>query len=113
MARETLANQNKHLEQIQSFVDLGRNPTIDLLQARVDQANAEVQLINAQNDYATARALLNQAMGVEADIGYDVEPTSERAGARRVVVARRAGRRGAERAGPRSRRCASNCARRC
>lgn len=75
VARETLANQNKHLEQIQSFVDLGRNPTIDLLQARVDQANAEVQLINAQGTYATARALLNQAMGVEADIGYDVETT--------------------------------------
>jgi outer membrane protein len=75
VARETLANQNKHLEQIQSFVDLGRNPTIDLLQARVDQANAEVQLINAQGSYATARAILNQAMGVEADIGYDVETT--------------------------------------
>ena len=75
VARETLANQNKHLEQIQSFVDLGRNPTIDLLQARVDQANAEVTLINAQNDYATARVILNQAMGVEADTGYDVEPT--------------------------------------
>ncbi len=75
VARETLANQNKHLEQIQSFVDLGRNPTIDLLQARVDQANAEVLLINAQGTYDTARALLNQAMGVEADIAYDVEPT--------------------------------------
>jgi len=75
VARETLANQNKHLEQIQSFVDLGRNPTIDLLQARVDQANAEVTLINAQGSYATARAQLNQAMGVEADISYDVETT--------------------------------------
>ena len=58
VARETLDNQNKHLEQIQSFVDLGRNPTIDLLQARVDQANAEVQLINAQGNYATTRARL-------------------------------------------------------
>lgn len=75
VARETLDNQNKHLEQIQSFVDLGRNPTIDLLQARVDQANAEVLLINAQGTYATTRAVLNQAMGVEADIGYDVETT--------------------------------------
>jgi outer membrane protein len=75
VARETLTNQNKHLEQIQAFVDLGRSPTIDVLQARVDQANAEVQLINAQGAYATARAVLNQAMGVEADIGYDVETT--------------------------------------
>ena len=76
VARETLANQNRHLEQIQAFVDLGRNPPIDLLQARVDQANAEVQVINAENDYATGRALLNQAMGVEATIAYEVEPTT-------------------------------------
>jgi outer membrane protein len=31
-----------------------------------------VALINAQNDYATARASLNQAMGVEAPAGYEV-----------------------------------------
>jgi outer membrane protein len=72
VARETLANQNKHVEQIQAFTEVGTRPEIDLLQARTDQANAEVALINAQNDYATARALLNQAMGVEAAAGYEV-----------------------------------------
>jgi len=76
VAKETLANQNRHLEQIQAFVDLGRSPPIDLLQAKVDQANAEVALINAQNDYATARAVLNQAMGVESPISYDVQLTT-------------------------------------
>jgi outer membrane protein len=75
VARETLANQDRHLEQIQAFVDLGRSPPIDLLQAKVDQANADVQLINAQNDYATARAVLNQTMGVESPITYQVQPT--------------------------------------
>ena len=72
VARETLANQNKHVEQIQAFTEVGTRPEIDLLQARTDQANAEVALINAQNDYATARAALNQAMGVEAAAGYEV-----------------------------------------
>jgi outer membrane protein len=72
VARETLANQNKHVEQIQAFTEVGTRPEIDLLQARTDQANAEVALINAQNDYATARALLNQAMGVEAPARYEV-----------------------------------------
>jgi outer membrane protein len=72
VARETLTNQNKHVEQIQAFTEVGTRPEIDLLQARTDQANAEVALINAQNDYATARALLNQAMGVEAAAGYEV-----------------------------------------
>ena len=72
VARETLANQNKHVEQIQAFTEVGTRPEIDLLQARTDQANAEVALINAQNDYATARAALNQAIGVEAPAGYEV-----------------------------------------
>jgi outer membrane protein len=72
VARETLANQTKHVEQIQAFTEVGTRPEIDLLQARTDQANAEVALINAQNDYATARALLNQAMGVEAPATYEV-----------------------------------------
>ncbi len=72
VAHETLANQNKHVEQIQAFTEVGTRPEIDLLQARTDQANAEVALINAQNDYATARAALNQAMGVEATAGYEV-----------------------------------------
>ena len=86
VAREALANQNKHLEQIQAFTEVGTRPEIDLLQARVDEANTEVQLINAENDYATARALLNQAMGVEAPATYEVlgrptEPLPGEAGA--------------------------------
>jgi outer membrane protein len=76
VARETLANQNRHLKQTEAFVELGSHPPIELMQAQADQANAEVQLINAQNDYATARALLNQTMGVEAPISYEIEPTA-------------------------------------
>jgi outer membrane protein len=76
VARETLANQNKHVEQIQAFTEVGTRPEIDLLQARTDQANAEVALINAQNDYATARALLNQTIGVEAPANYEVSGTA-------------------------------------
>jgi outer membrane protein len=86
VARETLGNQTKHVEQIQAFTEVGTRPEIDLLQAKTDQANAEVQLINAENDYATARALLNQAMGVEAPATYEVvgqptEPIPGEAGA--------------------------------
>lgn len=72
VARETLANQTKHVEQIRAFTEVGTRPEIDLLQALTDQANAEVSLINAQNEYATSRALLNQTMGVDASAGYEV-----------------------------------------
>jgi outer membrane protein len=72
VARDTLANQEKHLAQVQGFVDVGTHPQIDLTQAKADRATAQLQLINAENSYATARAMLNQAMGVERSIDYDL-----------------------------------------
>lgn len=76
VAAETLANQERHLAQIQGFVEVGTRPEIDIAQARTDRANARVQLINAQNSYALARAQLNQAMGVERDTSYELADES-------------------------------------
>ena len=72
VARENLTNQRRHLEQIQGFVQAGTRPSIDLSQARADAANAEVQAINADNAYVTSKVTLNQVMGVEGPIDYDV-----------------------------------------
>ena len=76
VARETLANQRNHLVQIQGFVQAGTRPFIDLSQARADFANAEVQVVNADNAYQRSKVLLNQAMGVEEAIDYDVASES-------------------------------------
>jgi outer membrane protein len=46
------------------------------VQSRTDRANAQVQLINAENAYDSARAQLNQAMGVRGPTGYDVADES-------------------------------------
>jgi outer membrane protein len=70
--RETLANQERHLDQIKGFVELGARPAIDLAQSRTDVANAKVQVIIAENGYATAKAQLNQAMGAPQPTDYDV-----------------------------------------
>jgi outer membrane protein len=72
VADETLANQRKHLEQTQVFVDVGTQPPIALAQARTAVSNAQVQQINAANGYETTKAQLNQAMGVEQSTDYDV-----------------------------------------
>jgi outer membrane protein len=72
VARETLSNQERHLAQIQGFVEIGSRPEIDLAQVRSDLANARLQMINAENSYETAKARLNQAMGVEAATNYEV-----------------------------------------
>ncbi|MBI5536778.1 MAG: TolC family protein [Deltaproteobacteria bacterium] len=76
VAEQTVANQKKHLEQIQGFVEVKTRPEIDLAQAKLDMANADLQLINAQLGYARSKAQLNQAMGVVRDTDYDVADES-------------------------------------
>jgi len=72
VARETLANQEKHLNQIQAFVGAGIRPEIDLAQARTAVSNARVQLVTAVNNQAVASAQLEQAMGLNAHAQYDL-----------------------------------------
>ncbi|MET0339489.1 MAG: TolC family protein [Polyangiales bacterium] len=72
VARETLANNQRHVEQIQAFVEVGTRPEIDLRQVRTDLANARVSLVQADNNYQIARATLKQAMGVDDASGFDV-----------------------------------------
>ncbi len=72
VARETLDDQQKHLLQVQGFVQFGTQPPIALATQRAAVANARVQLISAQNNYETAKAQLNQAAGIPGDTDYDV-----------------------------------------
>jgi outer membrane protein len=72
VARETVRNQERHRDQIQAFVEAETRPEIDLAQVRADLANARVQLIQAQNTYDVTRATLNQAMGLEGPVDFEV-----------------------------------------
>jgi outer membrane protein len=72
VARETLEGQQKHLAQVQGFVQVGTQPPIALVTQRAAVANARVQLISAQNSYETAKAQLNQAAGLPGNTDYDV-----------------------------------------
>jgi outer membrane protein len=72
VAQETLTNEEKHLTQIQAFVQAGIRPDIDLASARTAVANARVQSVTAINNNAIAIAQLNQAMGVFERAEYDL-----------------------------------------
>jgi outer membrane protein len=72
VARQTLDNQNRHLMQVSGFVQVGTQPAIALAQQHASVANAQVQLIAAENNYETAKAQLNQAAGIAAGTDYDV-----------------------------------------
>jgi outer membrane protein len=72
VARQTLANYERHYDQIAGFVHAGTRPEIDLAQASADRASARVTLIRTENAYTVDRAELNRAMGTVGDTGYDV-----------------------------------------
>jgi outer membrane protein len=72
IADETLANERRHLAQVEGYVTGGTRPSIDLAQSRTTVANAKYQVISAENAYESAKALLNQAMGVVGDTDFDV-----------------------------------------
>jgi outer membrane protein len=72
VAQETLSDQQKHLSQVKGFVDVGTQPEIALAQQKAAVANAQVQLITAQNNYETSKAMLNQAAGLIGGTDYDV-----------------------------------------
>jgi outer membrane protein len=72
VAKETLENLKKHLDQSQGFVQAGTRPEIDLAQARTNLAVGQAQLVNAENGYLTSKAVLNQAMGVILGDDYEV-----------------------------------------
>jgi outer membrane protein len=69
---ETLANDQRHLEQVEGFVNAGSRPEIDLAQSRADRANAALQLANAEAGYDTAKAQLVLAMGLDAPFDFEV-----------------------------------------
>src|SRR5689334_13165221 len=72
VAQETLTNQLTHQQQVEGFVRVGTRPEIDLALARLNVANARVQLITAQNADRIAKAQLNQAMGLPGTTDYQV-----------------------------------------
>ncbi|MGZ6140040.1 MAG: TolC family protein, partial [Myxococcaceae bacterium] len=72
VADQTLKNQITHGQQVEGFVKVGTRPEIDLALARLNVANARVQLITAQNNDHIAKAQLNQAMGLPQGTDYQV-----------------------------------------
>jgi outer membrane protein len=72
VAEATLSNQQRHMEQIQGFVDVGTRPLIDLAQSRTDVTNARLALLRAQNDYAAGIVQLSRSMGTPDQADYDV-----------------------------------------
>jgi outer membrane protein len=72
---EALANQQRHLDQIENLVKAGIRSQIDLATQRTAVANARVQAVTAENNYEADMALLNQTMGLPSGTSFELTDT--------------------------------------
>jgi outer membrane protein len=68
----------QNLNQVKGFFEVGTRPKIDVTQAQVQLANAELALVQARNQAATALAALNNAIGVPDFPPYRLKEALER-----------------------------------
>lgn len=71
---ETLTGYERHLEKVQSFVEVGSRPPFDITRAQVDVANARVDLISSRSQLKVTLANLARSIGLDTSIsiaGFD------------------------------------------
>jgi outer membrane protein len=73
VAKEVVTQTQQHLEQAQGFYQAGTRPKIDVTKAEVDAANAQLALIQANNNFAVAQVTLNNAIGFTQPLTFPVE----------------------------------------
>ena len=66
----------QHLFQARGFYEAGSNPWYDVTKAEVDLGNAQLALVESQGNVQTARATLNNAMGVSQNEEFEIAPVS-------------------------------------
>lgn len=77
VAEDVVKQTRQHLNQAQGFFQAGTRPKIDVTKAEVDVANAQLALIQSNNNFAVARVTLNNAMGLRQDLAFAVEKKIE------------------------------------
>jgi outer membrane protein len=73
VAEDTVNQNRQRLEQAQGFYQAGTRPKIDVTNAEVNMANAELALIVTRNNYQVSRYTLNNAMGLRQDLNFPIE----------------------------------------
>jgi TolC family type I secretion outer membrane protein len=73
VAKEVVSQAKQYLEQAQGFYQAGTRPKIDVTKAEVNVANAQLALIQTNNNFAVAQATLNNAIGFTQPISFPVE----------------------------------------
>lgn len=75
VAEDTVKQNQQRLEQAKGFFEAGTRPKIDVTNAEVNLANAQLALIRVRNNYQVALVSLNNAMGLREDLHLAIEDT--------------------------------------
>jgi outer membrane protein TolC len=77
VAEDTVKQIQEHLDQAKAYYRAGSVSEIDVTQAEVDLANADLALIRARNNLQVVQATLNNAMGLRESLSFPIEDTLE------------------------------------
>lgn len=77
ITQESVATQERHLQQMTGFVEAGTRTRVDLAQSRADLAAAELNLARAHGQRDTARAQLSATLGLETWHAFELVPPPE------------------------------------
>ncbi len=73
VAEDTVKQSQARLDQAQGFYQAGTRPKIDVTNAEVNMANAQLALIRTRNNYQVSRVTLNNAMGLREDLNFAIQ----------------------------------------
>ena len=74
---ESLRSAQEHLQQAQSFYDVGTKPQFDVLKAKTDEANAKVNLITSENNIIISRLSLGNVLNLKLEPGVILKDNLE------------------------------------
>lgn len=69
---ESVKMYSEQLKQAEAFYKVGEKPKVDVLTAKVNLSNANLEVIKAKNDVILAYAALNNAMGIPEKADYEI-----------------------------------------
>lgn len=77
VAKEVLQTADEHLSSARKQVEAGLRSKTEILRWEVQKANAESNVLRAENALALARPALNQVLGLDLNTEYNVEPVED------------------------------------
>ena len=76
-SQESLNQAEEHLRQAQSFFDVGKKPQFDVLKAKTDEANARLNLINADNNIVVSKLQLENILNIKLPADFKLKDNLE------------------------------------